>query len=124
VEESRNTVAVAEALRKSRQGKRNGALKGIRIPVAALKGRCPRPLDDEGAGNSVADLELPGNESNENLEGCACRYGYTANPSRPIVSGKPSIRFMFWMACPAAPLTKLSRQLMTISLPVRWSIVG
>ena len=24
------------------------APKGIRIPVAALKGRCPRPLDDGG----------------------------------------------------------------------------
>ena len=24
------------------------ALKGIRIPVFGLKGRCPRPLDDEG----------------------------------------------------------------------------
>jgi hypothetical protein len=23
--------------------------KGIRIPVASVKGRCPRPLDDEGA---------------------------------------------------------------------------
>ncbi len=25
-----------------------GAPKGIRIPVAGLKGRCPRPLDDGG----------------------------------------------------------------------------
>ena len=23
--------------------------KGIRIPVASVKGRCPRPLDDGGA---------------------------------------------------------------------------
>ena len=25
---------------------RNGVPKGIRTPVAAVKGRCPRPLDD------------------------------------------------------------------------------
>jgi hypothetical protein len=27
---------------------KQSAPKGIRIPVAALKGRCPRPLDDGG----------------------------------------------------------------------------
>jgi hypothetical protein len=36
------------------QGEMNGALKGIRIPVAALKGRCPRPLDDEGTGDKCS----------------------------------------------------------------------
>ncbi len=28
--------------------------------------------------------------------------------SKASVSGNPSMRFMFWTACPAAPLTKLS----------------
>ncbi len=28
--------------------RRFGAPKGIRIPVAGLKGQCPRPLDDGG----------------------------------------------------------------------------
>ena len=32
----------------SAQSSRFCALKGIRIPVSALKGQCPRPLDDEG----------------------------------------------------------------------------
>ena len=27
---------------------------------------------------------------------------------RPVVSGRPMMRFMFWMACPAAPFTILS----------------
>lgn len=26
----------------------NYTLKGIRIPVTSVKGKCPRPLDDEG----------------------------------------------------------------------------
>lgn len=51
-------------------------------------------------------------------------YGYTGAMSRPAVSGSPMARFKFCTACPAAPFTRLSRQLTTISVPVRWSIVG
>jgi hypothetical protein len=28
-----------------------GTPRGIRIPVASVKGRCPRPLDDGGKGD-------------------------------------------------------------------------
>ena len=34
----------------------NGVPKGIRTPVTAVKGRCPRPLDDGDAGRSVEKL--------------------------------------------------------------------
>jgi hypothetical protein len=35
------------------------APKGIRIPVAALKGRCPRPLDDGGKDRLIlAEMRL------------------------------------------------------------------
>src|SRR6266496_6024981 len=33
----------------------------------------------------------------------------------PAVSGRPSITFMFWIACPAAPLTRLSIAAITVS---------
>ena len=41
--------------------------------------------------------------------------------SRPSVSGNPSIRFMFWTACPAAPFTRLSMALTTTARPVAGS---
>ena len=31
----------------------NGVPKGIRTPVTAVKGRCPRPLDDGDRGNPL-----------------------------------------------------------------------
>src|ERR1700694_4968787 len=34
--------------------------------------------------------------------------GRTGGAVRPVVSGRPNIRFMFCIACPAAPLTRLS----------------
>src|SRR6185503_2195004 len=35
---------------------------------------------------------------------------------RPSFSSKPSIRFAFWSACPAAPFTRLSNAAKTISI--------
>ncbi len=35
-------------------------------------------------------------------------YGKTASAVSPVVSGSPNIRFMFWIAWPAAPFTRLS----------------
>ena len=35
-------------------------------------------------------------------------YGNSAICSSPAVSGSPNIRFMFWIACPAEPFTRLS----------------
>ncbi len=52
---------------------KSGAPKGIRIPVASLKGSCPRPLDDGGRNS----------------------YGYTGTASNPAFSGKPNIIFIF-----------------------------
>ncbi len=35
-------------------------------------------------------------------------HGDSGGIRSPRVSGSPSIRFMFWIACPAAPFTRLS----------------
>src|SRR6202044_521078 len=41
--------------------------------------------------------------------GCRCDgHGATPIADRPAVSGRPSMRLAFWMACPAAPLPRLS----------------
>ena len=40
--------------------------------------------------------------------GHAAAHGNTGPAWRPVVSGRPSITFMFCTACPAAPLTRLS----------------
>ena len=51
-------------------------------------------------------------------------YGYIGGIMRPVVSGRPMIRFMFWMAWPAAPLPMLSITEETIRRWVRLSKVG
>ena len=40
----------------------NGTPKGIRIPAASVKGRCPRPLDDGGiaSGDTVTKPSVTG----------------------------------------------------------------
>ena len=43
---------------------------------------------------------------------------YQQPQRRPSVSGYPSIKFMFWTACPAAPFTRLSMTLTTTARPV------
>ena len=42
----------------------DGTPKGIRIPVTAVKGRCPRPLDDGGTPLSISMLNIK--EINQN----------------------------------------------------------
>ncbi len=42
-----------------------GAPKGIRIPVASLKGSCPRPLDDGGKTAKDKRVLLPAQLSQE-----------------------------------------------------------
>ena len=42
--------------------------------------------------------------------------GSTGGAARPVVSGKPNSRFMFWMAWPAAPLTRLSTTARTTAM--------
>ena len=42
-------------------------------------------------------------------------YGNSAICSSPVVSGNPNIRFMFWIACPAEPFTRLSSTEMTMA---------
>src|SRR6185312_11600801 len=51
-------------------------------------------------------------------------YGYTAAKSRPIDCGRPSMRFMFSIAWPAAPFTRLSSTPMATSIPLRESTTG
>jgi hypothetical protein len=41
-----------------------GVPKGIRTPVAAVKGRCPRPLDDGDKAVATQHLKRPGTEIN------------------------------------------------------------
>ena len=45
-------------------------------------------------------------------------YGHGPGSSSDAVSGRPSIRFMFWIACPAPPLIRLSVALTTASVRV------
>src|SRR6267143_3506286 len=42
-------------------------------------------------------------------------YDTHVQHASPAVSGSPSITFMFWIACPAAPFTRLSIAVMTVS---------
>src|ERR1700760_1332224 len=44
-------------------------------------------------------------------------HGKSAICSRPVVSPQPNIRFIFWIACPAEPLTRLSRVEITMARP-------
>ena len=48
----------------------HGALKGIRIPVSGLKGRCPWPLDDEGM--QTLSIYLLGVDS-KRVQSCSLR---------------------------------------------------
>src|SRR6266571_2217910 len=47
-----------------------------------------------------------------------------AQHASPAVSGNPSITFMFWMACPAAPLTRLSIAAISVSRGRRTCATG
>lgn len=47
--------------------------------------------------------------------------GKTPTASSPRVSSQPIIAFMFWIACPEAPFTRLSMTHMTIARPGRRS---
>ncbi len=37
---------IKKAFENSRRLSKNGVPKGVRTPVTAVKGQCPRPLDD------------------------------------------------------------------------------
>ena len=41
-------IALAARIQTAQTCKKGDTPKGIRIPVASVKGRCPRPLDDGG----------------------------------------------------------------------------
>src|SRR6185437_9584075 len=49
-------------------------------------------------------------------------HGNSATWSRPVVSGQPMIRFMFWIAWPDAPFTRLSSAAIMIARPSRRSL--
>ena len=61
----------------------SGAPNGIRIRAAGLKGRCPRPLDDEGARLAAGGLYLG------------------ADGAAPCSGGRP-VRASSWLAPPSA----------------------
>src|SRR5262249_37203600 len=44
-------------------------------------------------------------------------HGATPIAVRPAVSGRPSMRLAFWIACPAAPLLRLSMAATTVARP-------
>ena len=48
-------------------------------------------------------------------DGVAPSHGYTPGAVSPVSSENPSIRFMAWIAWPAAPLTRLSNAAMVIT---------
>ena len=68
---------------------------GIVIPPG-----CP----DRGEGGDIQSL--PG------ASGAECRVQV-----KPVVSSRPSIRFMFWTAAPEAPLPRLSNRAVTVNWP-------
>src|SRR5204863_3413366 len=51
-------------------------------------------------------------------------YGHGPGSSSDAVSATPSIRFMFWIACPAPPLIRLSVALTIASVRVPPSPLG
>lgn len=58
---------------------------------------------------------------NKEWRSMAWIYGQTPFLGRPVDSSMPSMRFMFWIAWPAAPFTKLSITLAITAYPVRSS---
>nr|VFJ44876.1 MAG: hypothetical protein BECKFW1821A_GA0114235_100849 [Candidatus Kentron sp. FW]VFJ50694.1 MAG: hypothetical protein BECKFW1821B_GA0114236_100743 [Candidatus Kentron sp. FW] len=53
-------------------------------------------------------------------------YGNNPGKSRPVFSARPNMIFIFWMACPAAPLPRLSMtERITTVLPDwgRWQAI-
>src|SRR6185436_5642553 len=80
-----------------------GGTRRVRHDQRDIAARRARLLD---AGGDGAETEADGN-------GEALRRGLTQGAlpvrfSRPVVSSMPSIRLAFWIAWPAAPLTRLS----------------
>ena len=72
--------------------------------------RAPRPPQVRAHRHARrADREVAGDAPPDRGDRHAAdRYGSTGGAVRPVVSGRPNIRFMFWIAWPAAPLTRLS----------------
>src|SRR6185503_4637922 len=71
------------------------------------KGRQPRLARGErapGIGLGIAAVEL----KRVLVHRGTSHHGNSAICSSPAVSGNPNIRFMFWIACPAEPFTRLS----------------
>src|SRR5207249_11144652 len=77
-----------------------------RLAAAVHKHAWPERLGRVGAcGEPLGTSELVATELDDS----------NAQHASPAVSGRPSITFMFWIACPAAPLTRLSIAAITVS---------
>lgn len=75
------------------------------------RGFAPRPIDD-GRPCSTPWHRQPRN-------GSQFGYGAKVPADRPMSSGRPSITLAFCIACPAAPLSRLSRAQISTACPPR-----
>ena len=82
-------------------GALESAPKGIRIPVAALKGRCPSPLDDGGQNATiVAEMNVPVKSGSEDQPHTA-RAQATAPQCSPVSGTKSTlVTFRLVTCCP------------------------
>src|SRR3954452_19228964 len=64
--------------------------------------------DDAGGVAPAGGLQARGDASGTEPSGCGDAHGATPTTGSPAVSSSPRTRLAFWIACPAAPLTRLS----------------
>ena len=80
----------------------------------------PRARDLRGGVRQRLPFQHVASQLDDRVDGTGHRAGYGHGPgsSSDIVSGRPSIRFMLWIACPAPPLIRLSVALTIASVHV------
>src|SRR5205823_11449079 len=86
---------------------------------------CRRPrrtvVDDDGDIRSTGRLQPGGDTGRAEALGCRDAQGATPSTGSPVVSGRPSAMLAFWIACPAAPLPRLSSAATTTARPLSLS---
>src|SRR5205823_1053941 len=101
---------------RQRDGRRRERVRG-----ECSGGRAHAVSDEEPEVRTAALLEAGGEPRRTEPSGVRDAHGYTPIVGSPAVSSRPYIRFMFWMACPAAPFTRLSTAAARTAVPVRAS---
>ena len=94
-----------------------GVPTGIRTPVCAVKGRCPRPLDDGDCNRHFLLSCVRVTPSSSNTKPSGTRVNHSSPVPRPIARVNPT-------ASPATLKTKPNRILMTPSLCIATFVRG